>query len=98
MVLRRWDELQCPAMGGIGPIADQISGSDLGYINPGLYKIGSDPTRYAADFLDITVGNNQLDPSIPGYSASQGWDAVTGLGTPNAANLAPDLVSAVHGQ
>jgi subtilase family serine protease len=87
-----------PQWAGLVAIADQISGSDLGYINPGLYKIGSDPTRYAADFFDITVGNNQLNPSIPGYSASQGWDAVTGLGTPNAANLAPDLVSAVHDQ
>jgi subtilase family serine protease len=78
-------------------IADQISGSNLGYINPGLYKIGSDPTRYANDFFDVAAGSNQTT-SIPGYSASTGWDAVTGLGTPNAANLAPDLVSAVHGQ
>lgn len=29
--------------------ADQISGTDLGLINPGLYKIGADPTRYAAE-------------------------------------------------
>jgi subtilase family serine protease len=79
-------------------IADQISGTDLGFINPGLYKIGSDPTRYAAGFFDVTQGNNGLfAPAIPGYSASQGWDAVTGLGTPNAANLAPDLVAAVQG-
>jgi subtilase family serine protease len=40
------------------------------------------------------VNCNQLDPSIPGYCASQGWDAVTGLGTPNAANLIPDLIAA----
>jgi hypothetical protein len=31
---------------------------------------------------------------IPGYSGSTGWDAVTGLGTPNAANLLPDLIAA----
>jgi subtilase family serine protease len=81
-------------------IADQISqamwGDNLGYINPGLYKIGSDPARYANDFFDVTTGNNQTS-SIPDYPASTGWDAVTGLGTPNAANLAPDLVAAVHG-
>jgi subtilase family serine protease len=86
-----------PQWAGLVAIADQISGSDLGYLNPGLYKIGSDPARYANDFFDVTVGSNQTT-SIPGYSASPGWDAVTGLGTPNAANLAPDLVSAVHGQ
>lgn len=85
-----------PQWAGLIAIADQISGDNLGYINPGLYKIGSDATRYANDFFDITTGNNQTS-SIPGYSASQGWDAVTGLGTPNAVNFAPDLVAAVHG-
>jgi subtilase family serine protease len=85
-----------PQWAGLIAIADQISGSDLGYINPALYKIGSDSTRYASDFFDITTGANQTS-SIPGYPASTGWDAVTGLGTPNAANLAPDLVSAVKG-
>ena len=87
-----------PQWAGLVAIADQISGTDLGFINPGLYRIGSDPTRYAADFFDVTTGNNgAFAPTIPGYSASQGWDAVSGLGTPNAANLAPDLVAAVHG-
>jgi len=87
-----------PQWAGLVAIADQISGTDLGFINPGLYKIGSDATRYAADFFDVTEGNNGLyAPTIPGYSASHGWDAVTGLGTPNAANLAPDLVAAVQG-
>jgi subtilase family serine protease len=87
-----------PQWAGLVAIADQISGSDLGFINPGLYKIGNDSTRYGADFFDVTQGNNQLIfPPIPGYFASQGWDAVTGLGTPNAANLAPDLVAAVQG-
>jgi subtilase family serine protease len=86
-----------PQWAGLIAIADQISGDNLGYINPALYKIGSDSTRYANDFFDITTGNNQTS-SIPGYSVSQGWDAVTGLGTPNAANFAPDLVKAVHGQ
>lgn len=87
-----------PQWAGLVAIADQISATDLGFINPGLYKIGSDPTRYAADFFDVTNGNNALlAPTIPGYFASQGWDAVTGLGTPNAAALAPDLVAAVQG-
>jgi subtilase family serine protease len=89
-----------PQWAGLIAIADQISqkfwGDSLGYINPGLYKIGSDPARYANDFFDVTTGKNQTS-SIPGYPASPGWDAVTGLGTPNAAILAPDLVAAVHG-
>jgi subtilase family serine protease len=82
-----------PQWAGLVAIADQIKGSDLGYINPYLYQIANDPGKYAADFFDVTVGNNQTT-SIPGYSASMGWDAVTGLGTPNAANLLPDLITA----
>jgi subtilase family serine protease len=73
-------------------IADQIKGSDLGYINPALYQIANDPVHYAADFFDVTIGNNQTS-SIPGYPASTGWDAITGLGIPNAANLLPDLAA-----
>jgi hypothetical protein len=34
--------------------------------------------------------------SVPGYPAGPGWDLVTGLGTPNAALLIPDLVDAAH--
>jgi subtilase family serine protease len=82
-----------PQWAGLIAIADQLAGSDLGYINPALYQIAANPVKYAADFFDVTIGNNQTT-SIPGYSASTGWDAVTGLGTPNAAALVPDLVAA----
>jgi subtilase family serine protease len=83
-----------PQWAGLVAMADQMAGRDLGYLNPALYKVASNAAQYAADFYDVTVGNNQLDPSIPGYSASPGWDAVTGLGTPNAAHLLPDLIAA----
>ncbi len=82
-----------PQWAGLIAIADQIAGRDLGFINPALYSIANNPAQYAADFYDVTVGNNQTSV-IPGYSASAGWDAVTGLGTPNAANLIPDLIAA----
>jgi subtilase family serine protease len=85
-----------PQWAGLIAIADQLHGGSLGLINPALYAIGSDPAKYASDFYDITVGNNQVDPSIPGFSATPGWDPATGLGTPNAANLIPDLVAASH--
>jgi subtilase family serine protease len=90
--------LSCPQWAAMVAIADQINGgSGLGLINPALYKIGADSTRYAADFFDVTTGNNHFDPTVPGYLASTGWDPVTGLGTPNAAKLVPDLVKAVNG-
>jgi subtilase family serine protease len=49
--------------------------------------------NYGTDFYDVTTGNNQADPAIPGYPATTGWDPVTGLGTPNAAALVPALAT-----
>jgi subtilase family serine protease len=89
--------LSCPQWAGLVAIAAQINGGGLGLINPALYQLSANPTKYAADFYDVTTGNNTADPSIPGYPATTGWDPVTGLGTPNAAALLPDLVAAVHG-
>jgi subtilase family serine protease len=82
-----------PQWAGLVAIAAQIHGGGLGLINPTLYAIGANRAEYARDFYDVTTGNNQADPSIPGYSATAGWDPVTGLGTPNAANLVPDLAT-----
>jgi subtilase family serine protease len=88
-----------PTFAAVVAIAAQENGGGLGFLNPALYKIGADPTRYANDFYDVTTGNNDQfqSPQDPNYAATAGWDPVTGLGTPNAANLVPDLVLAVHG-
>jgi subtilase family serine protease len=87
-----------PQWAGLVAIAGQVNGGPLGWLNPALYKIGADPTRYANDFFDVTTGlSNQTNPTIAGFSASMGWDPITGLGTPNAAALVPDLVAAVNG-
>ncbi|MGO8951279.1 MAG: hypothetical protein ACLQUY_27220, partial [Ktedonobacterales bacterium] len=83
-------------------IADQMAGQPLGFINPALYKIGLG-SGYSQDFRDVTVGNNSVpgggqEPStagVQGYSATSGWDPVTGWGTPNAVKLIPDLIAAV---
>ncbi len=85
-----------PQWAGLVAIADQINGGGLGFINPALYKLGANPSAYASDFYDVTTGNNQADPSVPGFPATTGWDPVTGLGTPNAAQLLPALVAAVN--
>jgi len=89
--------LSCPQWAGLVAIADQVNGGGLGLINPALYRIGANPARYASDFYDVTTGNNTTDPTVAGYPATPGWDPVTGLGTPNAARLIPDLVLAAHG-
>jgi len=85
--------LSCPQWAALVAIADQKHGGGLGLINPKLYAIGTDPGKYAADFFDVTTGNNNGGSSIPGYPATTGWDPITGLGTPNAANLIPDLAA-----
>jgi subtilase family serine protease len=81
-----------PQWAGLTAIADQMAGRDLGFLSPTLYKISNNPSEYGADFYDVTTGCNQTS-SLPGYCASKGWDAVTGLGTPNAASLIPDLIA-----
>jgi len=100
--------LSCPQWAGLVAIADQINKekygqTGLGLINPALYKVASNPAMYTADYFDIAhtavagVDNtNQGDPSVAGYPATPGWDPITGLGTPNAAKLLPDLVDAAH--
>jgi kumamolisin len=50
-------------------------GTSLGFVNPLLYKTSS-------AFRDITEGNNGA------FQASPGWDACTGLGSPNGPELA----------
>ena len=72
----------------------------VGFVNPLLYSVASNPTAYAASFNDITAGNN--DPY--GYSgffpATPGYDMSTGLGSPqltqpgNAAGLSYYLCTA----
>jgi subtilase family serine protease len=81
-----------PQWSGLVAIADQMAGHGLGQINPTLYKLASGPS-YGTYFYDVTTGNNQADPSIPGYQATTGWDPVTGLGTPDAATLVPALAA-----
>jgi subtilase family serine protease len=81
-----------PQWAGLVAIADQMAGHGLGLINPTLYSLAAG-SNYGTYFYDVTTGNNQTDPSVPGYPATTGWDPVTGLGTPNAATLVPALAA-----
>ena len=64
-----------PLWAGLIALLNQELGKPVGFVQPALYQIGE------AAFRDITSGNND------GYSAGKGWDACTGLGTPNGAAL-----------
>ena len=71
-----------PLWAGLVAIANQQLGTQVGYLNPIIYT-----AKPAATFNDITVGNNGA------FSAGPGWDACTGLGSPNAAKLIPLLAA-----
>lgn len=80
-----------PQWAGLVADADQLGGHRMGNINPALYSIAQGKKQYAAALHDITVGTNDVAEIGGGYTAGPGWDAVTGLGSPNAANLLPLL-------
>jgi kumamolisin len=52
----------------------------VGFLHPVLYA-------NAGAFRDITDGNNDIDGTLKKYASGQGWDACTGLGSPDAAKL-----------
>ena len=64
-------------------------GSGLAYgTNTALYKLAGSTsyTNPYGDFFDITAGSN-------GHKATVGYDLVTGLGSPVANKLVPDLIN-----
>ncbi len=66
-----------PLWAALVALMNQQIGRSLGYLNPTIYT----PAVSSGAFNDITSGNNGA------YSAGLGWDACTGLGSPNGANL-----------
>jgi subtilase family serine protease len=81
-----------PQWAALAADADQLGGHRIGNINQTLYQIAQAQKSYAADLHDVTTGNNDVaELGGAGYNAGTGWDPVTGLGTPNAVSLLPDL-------
>jgi subtilase family serine protease len=77
--------LSTPMWAGIVADANQLARHPLGLINPKLYVL------QGRGFHDITSGNNQVKPLIPGYNASKGWDPTTGWGSPDLSKVIPEL-------
>jgi len=87
-----------PLFAGIVALADQVAGHRLGLINPALYHLSAE---HAPGIVDITQGNNTVSftqngslYTVPGYSASPGYDLASGVGTINAALFVPELARA----
>ena len=58
----------------------------IGFINPALYSIGASPT-YNSNLHDIVIGNNDTSAQPVWFNAVDGYDLVTGWGSPNGQNL-----------
>ncbi len=83
-----------PFWAALTAIACQMEHHSLGFINPELYA-NKNALYTAGAIHDVTLGDNTYPTgnSLLGYKATQGWDAPTGLGSPDAATLIPKLVS-----
>jgi kumamolisin len=75
-----------PLWAGLIARLNQSLGAPLGFVHPQLYQLLG-----TAAFNDITSGNNGS------YQATAGWDACTGLGSPNGTQLASELPGAPAG-
>ena len=91
-----------PLWAALTGLIQQNTGVKMGWFNPLIYQIGSNPAMANA-FHDITQGNNINSnlyfpqypgqtygvylPTYLGYSATTGFDMTTGWGTPQGNNL-----------
>jgi kumamolisin len=75
-----------PLWAALVALLNEQLGTNLGFLNPKIYALGD------SVFHDITSGNND-DGGLGYYSAGPGWDACSGLGSPDAAALLSALSS-----
>jgi kumamolisin len=61
-----------------------------GWVNSALYQLLGSSQTYTP-FHDVTSGNNNVDYSSGGFNAGACYDEVTGVGTPDAWNIARDI-------
>lgn len=69
-----------PLMAALIVRLNQALKQDVGLLNPFLY---ANP----GVLTDVTSGTNGIVDTVKGYTAGPGWDACTGLGTPNGSAI-----------
>jgi kumamolisin len=74
-----------PLMAALVARLNQAKKKNVGFLNPFLYANASEVMH------DVTSGTNAIDHTIKGYSAGPGWDACTGLGTPDGTAILKKL-------
>ena len=71
-----------PLMSALVALLNQAKQKNVGFLNPTLYANAS-----AGVVHDVTAGTNAIANTVKGYSAGPGWDACSGLGTPDGTAL-----------
>ncbi|HKN95664.1 MAG TPA: hypothetical protein VJX10_01000 [Pseudonocardiaceae bacterium] len=85
-----------PEFAGILALAAQLNGGSVGPINDVLYSdLG--PRGARAGIEDVVSGNNSTT-TVPGFTATNGFDVASGWGTLDASTFVPALVTAVRHQ
>jgi kumamolisin len=72
-----------PLVSGLIALLNQKLGKPVGYLNPLLYTT----LAKAGAFHDVTKGNNDMTGLVGGYKAGAGWDAASGLGSPDGSAM-----------
>jgi kumamolisin len=75
-----------PLMSALVVLLNQAKGKNVGFLNTFLYA------NVAKGVVnDVTQGTNAITNTLKGYNAGPGWDACSGLGTPNGTAILKNL-------
>jgi kumamolisin len=75
-----------PLMAALVARLNQAKKKNVGFLNPFLYS------NVAKGVVkDVTLGTNAIKDTLKGYTAGTGWDACTGLGTPDGTAILQNL-------
>jgi kumamolisin len=69
-----------PLMSALVALLNQAKKKNVGFLNPTLYA-------NTGVVHDVTVGTNAIANTVKGYNAGPGWDACSGLGTPDGSAI-----------
>ncbi len=75
-----------PLMSALVALLNQGKKKNAGFMNPFLYANAA-----KGIFRDVTTGTNAIQGTAEGYKAGPGWDACTGLGTPDGTEILYNL-------
>ncbi|MBV8844171.1 MAG: S8 family serine peptidase [Bryobacterales bacterium] len=78
-----------PLMSALVALLNQAIKKNVGFLNPLLYANVANGVTH-----DVTQGTNAITNTVKGYNAGPGWDACTGLGTPDGTAI----LNVMHGQ